>query len=89
MFILEHLEIVERSEMERILTLFEACDVNGDGVLDLQDIKSRMSSNNVRRVASMMTRRASGMSRAASNAIRTMAHPILPTVGSLECPLVD
>lgn len=43
MFILQHLEIADRAEMEQILTLFESCDMNGDGVLDVQDLKTQMS----------------------------------------------
>lgn len=43
MFILQHLNMVDRSEMEQILTLFESCDSNGDGHLDLRDIKYKMS----------------------------------------------
>jgi hypothetical protein len=57
MFILQHLDIVDRGEMEQILTLFESCDANGDGVLDLQDVKAAVS-RPARQAASQAANRA-------------------------------
>lgn len=77
MFILQHLKIVDRAEMEHILSLFESCDSNGDGVLDLQDIKTRMSCSSRVAASRAASRAASGaglrpqssFSRAAASAI--------------------
>eukprot|EP00892_Ulva_mutabilis_P004637 jgi/Ulvmu1/2545/UM139_0013.1 len=41
MFILERLDLVDREELERVLDVFTAADVNGDGVLNLADIQAR------------------------------------------------
>jgi len=38
MFILEHLELVDRSELDRILAMFNAADLIGDGVLTTADV---------------------------------------------------
>ena len=76
MFILQHLEIVERAEMEQILTLFESCDMNGDGVLDAQDLKTQLSrrtrvaaSRAGSRVVASHVRPQDSFSRAAASAV--------------------
>lgn len=69
MFILQHLEIADRGEMEHILTLFESCDNNGDGVLDLQDVKSRMSRRSRIAASARQGGAQSSFSRAAAAAV--------------------
>ena len=41
MFMLEHLELVDREELDRILDVFNAADATGDGVLNLADVRAR------------------------------------------------
>lgn len=40
MFILEHLELVDRAELDRILAMFNAADLIGDGVLTTADVQA-------------------------------------------------
>lgn len=40
-FVLQELALVDPEQIERILALFDSVDENGDGVLDLKDIRAR------------------------------------------------
>ena len=42
MFMLQQLGLVDKSELDNVLEMFDAVDTNGDGVLDLTDVRRRM-----------------------------------------------
>jgi hypothetical protein len=41
-FMLQQLDLVSKTEVDNILQMFDAADVNGDGVLDVADIRRRL-----------------------------------------------
>ena len=41
LFMIERMQLVERSELERIRHQFRACDVDGDGALSLSEVRRR------------------------------------------------
>lgn len=40
-FILQELQLVDKHELDNILEMFKAVDTNGDGVLDMADVRRR------------------------------------------------
>jgi Ca2+-binding EF-hand superfamily protein len=40
-FVLQELDLVERDQLDRILSLFDSLDVTGDGILNLADMRSQ------------------------------------------------
>lgn len=39
MFLLKELSLVDEAELKNILSMFEAIDTNGDGVLSMDDVR--------------------------------------------------
>jgi hypothetical protein len=78
MFILEHLGLVDADELERIMEMVNTADINGDGVLNLQDIKVRLSgrleSSEVDAALLPGTSRSGGGGQASPEALRSRPH---------------
>jgi hypothetical protein len=41
-FMLQQLDLVHKEELDNILEMFDSADINGDGVLDVADVRRRM-----------------------------------------------
>lgn len=62
MFMLQQLGLVDKTELDNVLEMFDAVDTNGDGVLDITDVRRRIRESRANSTAGGTPRSAAGPS---------------------------